>query len=45
MAWTHPCSMRDHSERFTYNLYQYLDASNSRPPRVIRNDELSWLDV
>ena len=35
----------DNYDSFTYNLYQYLAASNSRPPRVIRNDELSWLEI
>lgn len=35
----------DNYDSFTYNLYQYLAASNARPPRVIRNDELSWLEI
>jgi para-aminobenzoate synthetase len=32
----------DNYDSFTYNLYQYLAACNGEPPRVVRNDELSW---
>ena len=35
----------DNYDSFTYNLYQYLAACNGEPPRVVRNDELSWREV
>jgi para-aminobenzoate synthetase len=35
----------DNYDSFTYNLYQYLAAINAQPPRVIRNDEMSWSQI
>ncbi|RYH68047.1 MAG: aminodeoxychorismate synthase component I, partial [Alcaligenaceae bacterium] len=32
----------DNHDSFTYNLFQYLAASNGMAPTVIRNDEMSW---
>jgi para-aminobenzoate synthetase len=32
----------DNYDSFTYNLYQYLAASNGQLPAVVRNDQLSW---
>jgi para-aminobenzoate synthetase len=35
----------DNYDSFTYNLYQYLAASNAQPPMVIRNDEMTWAEL
>jgi len=35
----------DNYDSFTYNLYQYLAASNGQPPTVVRNGELSWSEA
>ena len=35
----------DNCGSFTYNLCEYLTACNSQPPRVIRNDELTWTEI
>ncbi|NDZ17136.1 aminodeoxychorismate synthase, component I [Variovorax sp. WS11] len=35
----------DNYDSFTYNLYQYLAASNGESPHVVRNDELSWSEA
>ncbi|SCK35423.1 para-aminobenzoate synthetase [Variovorax sp. HW608] len=35
----------DNYDSFTYNLYQYLAASNAQPPTVVRNDEMSWAEL
>jgi len=35
----------DNHDSFTYNLYQYLAASNAQPPIVVRNDEMRWDQV
>ncbi|WP_398494381.1 aminodeoxychorismate synthase component I [Variovorax sp.] len=35
----------DNYDSFTYNLYQYLAASNGEPPVVVRNDQMRWEDA
>ena len=35
----------DNHDSFTYNLFQYLTASNAEAPLVVKNDEMSWDDV
>jgi para-aminobenzoate synthetase len=32
----------DNHDSFTYNLYQYLAATNDEKPLVVRNDEMPW---
>jgi para-aminobenzoate synthetase len=32
----------DNHDSFTYNLFQYLAASNGEPPTVVCNDEMDW---
>ena len=32
----------DNHDSFTYNLFQYLAASNGTEPTVVRNDEMDW---
>ncbi|SIR71344.1 aminodeoxychorismate synthase component I [Pseudacidovorax sp. RU35E] len=35
----------DNHDSFTYNLFQYLAASNGVPPVVVRNDEMDWAEA
>ncbi|MET3514989.1 para-aminobenzoate synthetase [Pseudacidovorax sp. 1753] len=35
----------DNHDSFTYNLFQYLAASNGAAPVVVRNDEMDWHEV
>ena len=35
----------DNHDSFTYNLYQYLAASNGEAPIVVKNDERPWREI
>ncbi|MEP6722084.1 MAG: aminodeoxychorismate synthase component I [Variovorax sp.] len=35
----------DNHDSFTYNLFQYLAASNAEAPFVVKNDEMRWEEV